>query len=439
MVLISMTGDETEVTPCPSPTGSYSSLTLGASNEVDEEELKDGENADEEEIIIKGDLDATTLNCEEFFDTPSLVFKTKEETEDYQEPYNPLDFPEIRGKYKALKKIGEGTFSSVYLAQRLDGSDSTVAIKRIYPTCSPERIYNEIQHLKVLGGLHNVAPFLGGLRERDQVTIVMPFMDHDNFKEYLPHMRVDQMKQYIRCLFQALWHLHQNGIIHRDIKPGNFLYKPSTNQCMLVDFGLAQLESQNFKKEKKRTILNVDRTKRKRAELDPQLQKRMKANNGLRTSQGPSFSLDPSREKQNMMAPRGGTRGFRAPEVLMKVKHQTVAIDIWSAGVILLCLFSTRYPFFLSPDDLHSLTEISAVFGTRELKEKAARLGRKLHLPTDPAEVPKQNLRELCLRLSSRSEEIPLEGFDLLERCLDIDPATRISAEGALNHPFLAL
>lgn len=65
---------------------------------------------------------------------------------------------------------------------------------------------------------------------------------------------------------------------------------------------------------------------------------------------------------------RAGTRGFRAPEILLKCRDQTTSIDIWSAGVIMLCILTSRYPFFTSPDDLASLAEISTVFGTKEVK-----------------------------------------------------------------------
>jgi cell division control protein 7 len=58
---------------------------------------------------------------------------------------------------------------------------------------------------------------------------------------------------------------------------------------------------------------------------------------------------------------RGGTRGFRAPEVLLKVAHQTTAIDIWSAGIILLSMLCNRFPVLShKPDDDVSLLEITA-------------------------------------------------------------------------------
>jgi cell division control protein 7 len=53
-------------------------------------------------------------------------------------------------------------------------------------------------------------------------------------------MSLAQMRAYMKALFEALQHLHVNNVIHRDIKPGNFLYDVKENKFMLVDFGLAQ-------------------------------------------------------------------------------------------------------------------------------------------------------------------------------------------------------
>ena len=61
-----------------------------------------------------------------------------------------FDFPEIRGKYIVLEKIGEGTFSTVYKARCIT-SNRIVALKRIFSTSSPNRIYNEIKILNTLG------------------------------------------------------------------------------------------------------------------------------------------------------------------------------------------------------------------------------------------------------------------------------------------------
>ena len=45
----------------------------------------------------------------------------------------------------------------------------------------------------------------------------------------------------MRQLMLAMEHLHVNGIIHRDVKPSNFLYDYRNRRGVLVDFGLAQV------------------------------------------------------------------------------------------------------------------------------------------------------------------------------------------------------
>ena len=52
------------------------------------------------------------------------------------------------------------------------------------------------------------------------------------------------------------------------------------------------------------------------------------------------------RSKPAEKAARAGTPGFRPPEVLMKVKNQTSAVDIWAVGVMMLSMMSRSYPFF---------------------------------------------------------------------------------------------
>jgi len=366
-----------------------------------------------------------------------------------------FNFEETKGRYHVLEKVGEGTFSSVYKGISL-ATRETVVLKRIYPTCSPDRILNEMTYLHLLGGKAHVLPLLGALRHKDQVSLVLPYVEHHKFKDYLPHMNVTQIRNYMKALFEALEHVHANKIIHRDVKPGNFLYNPDTNTFVLVDFGLAQ--SAEIVLDTSTTAIKKGRgfalpviaqatpgspvLKRKRIESLDELtgSKRRYIGTGSPSTlvRTPSI-VSPVQSvavKKSLRAPRGGTRGFRAPEVLLKCHNQTVAIDIWSAGVILLCLLSTRYPFFTAPDDLVSLAEIAALFGTQELREVAQKLNRTIKFPCDPHDIPKTPLKDLCNKLTSRTEQMPDSAFHLLERCLDLNPSSRITAKEALKHPF---
>lgn len=57
------------------------------------------------------------------------------------------------------------------------------------------------------------------------------------------------------------------------------------------------------------------------------------------------------------------------------VSSCSAAIDVWSAGVILLSLLSGRYPFFKASDDLIALTQIMTIRGSRETVKAAKAFG----------------------------------------------------------------
>ena len=149
-------------------------------------------------------------------------------------------------------------------------------------------------------------------------------------------------------------------------------------------------------------------------------------------------------------ANRAGTRGFRAPEVLLKCTAQTPAIDVWSAGVILLTLLSRRFPFFHSADDIDALIELATIFGKRRMRETAL-----LHGQVFEASIPTvtegghgfQKLLLWCLGRPSGSERAgkggtglskeELEAVNFMSECLELNPNKRITAEEALAHPFI--
>jgi cell division control protein 7 len=309
--------------------------------------------------------------------------------------------------FDILGPIGSGSFSKVFHAvHRCTHTD--VALKRLFWNNAPDRIVKEVNWLRSLDH-PNIVRLLGLFREDDQATLILNYISHVPFRDLLPQLKGDILKHYLRGLLSALAYVHSRKIIHRDVKPANFLFDPTTLTGCLIDFGLCEddlfLESQ---------------------EPPPDV------------SHEECYDLEHPEMCQNrprMLANRAGTRGFRAPEVLFSTWNQSAKIDIWSAGVILLSVLSQRYPFFKSPDDLTSLVEIAVILGTDRLREAARECGRRVRFP---GEFPGMDLTELCRKANPYIEELELDEqvFDLLKRMLEPVPSRRISAVESLGHPF---
>lgn len=80
--------------------------------------------------------------------------------------------------------------------------------------------------------------------------------------------------------------------------------------------------------------------------------------------------------KPSLIASRAGTPGFRPPEVLLKVKNQTTAVDVWAAGVMFLSILSHTCNFFNNVDDATALAELMTVFGFEKLRKLAQQFSK---------------------------------------------------------------
>jgi cell division control protein 7 len=300
-----------------------------------------------------------------------------------------------------------------------------VAIKKIYVTSSPIRIQNELQLLYDLRGCHAVCPIITAFRDNDQVVAVLPYYRHHDFREFFRHMLVDDMRTYFRQLFFALEAIHSHNILHRDIKPTNFLYDAQRQRGVLVDFGLAEREEWDTN-----PCICTESSASRKSKID-------RCYAGQHPGLGNGYPKNDTR--QSRRANRAGTRGFRAPEVLFKCNSQTTKIDVWSAGVILLTIMARRFPFFNSTDDVDAMIEIATIFGRKRMKHCALLHGTVFDCTLETIGEKGHPLEKLIVwsQCAQKLSDEEKEAVGFLERCMELDPRKRLSASEALAHPFL--
>ncbi|MCO5582854.1 hypothetical protein L7F22_036755 [Adiantum nelumboides] len=146
-------------------------------------------------------------------------------------------------------------------------------------------------------------------------------------------------------------------------------------------------------------------------------------------------------QKLRKEGPCAGTKGYRAPEVLLKSLFQTEKIDIWSAGISLFQLILGKSPFPSSSNLDQSLLDIAQFCGYDAICTLAKEHNRESSLSKElmALKVEPTSLPLWCEKNTKRHNVLPLVPpcfFDLLDRCLQIDPRNRISAKEALQHEF---
>ncbi|KAG1147639.1 hypothetical protein G6F37_003896 [Rhizopus arrhizus] len=329
-----------------------------------------------------------------------------------------LQFPELKNYYTLLDRAGRGTFSKVYKAHDL-----------LYEKYMPWTLQKKLEcafegdhRCVAIKGAPCITPMITAFRNEDVTYLVLPYIEFDHFEDIYPTMTLLDLKHYISELFIGLKHVHDKGIIHRDVKPGNFLYNRKTKTGYLGDFGLAQRSS----------TLEVHKPGHLHAAVDPIYTKHQDGPAGY-------FMHD---KRKYISVDRSGTRSFRAPEIYLNSLRQTTAMDIWAVGVILLSFLTNVYPYFDPEDSAAGIVELMSTFGLKQVHSFAKFYGRniKTNIPDMPEEP--MNMDELCRYFNKDTiekwdTEEYLQAVDLTRNCLQLIDSKRPTAAEALEHPFL--
>jgi cyclin-dependent kinase len=120
------------------------------------------------------------------------------------------------------------------------------------------------------------------------------------------------------------------------------------------------------------------------------------------------------------------TLWYRAPEVLLGATHYSTAVDMWSVG----CIFAelvTNQAIFQGDSELQQLLHIFKLFGTPN-EEMWPGVSTLKNWHEYPQWKPST--------LSSAVPNLDEAGVDLLSKMLQYEPAKRISAKMAMEHPY---
>ncbi|CAK0881251.1 unnamed protein product [Prorocentrum cordatum] len=174
-------------------------------------------------------------------------------------------------RYVLLGKLGKGAFASVYLTRPAtgppDGPHCVVKVIQLQAQPRPGHLAaqasearppgplinaklkraaeKEASFLKHVGGLEHCVSAFDFAIEGTLAYIVMERCDLTLLRllEQLPSLREASLARIFSEMCQALASIHGLGIVHRDIKPDNFLCVGEASTIKLCDFGLAEGES----------------------------------------------------------------------------------------------------------------------------------------------------------------------------------------------------
>ena len=153
--------------------------------------------------------------------------------------------PLIKG-YRFIKKLGTSSHSSVYLAEReATGVKMVLKVLRQIPDVNEESIAafdRFLQEYEMIAGIDHpniVKIFDLGVAD-DHAHIAMEYLDAGDLRQRIGERIIAAAAvKYLRETASALSRIHEVGILHRDLKPGNVMLRRD-NSIALIDFGLAK-------------------------------------------------------------------------------------------------------------------------------------------------------------------------------------------------------
>ncbi|RWR96895.1 cyclin-dependent kinase G-2 isoform X1 [Cinnamomum micranthum f. kanehirae] len=292
-------------------------------------------------------------------------------------------------KFEKLNRIDEGTYGVVFRAKDKK-SGEIVALKKVKMEKEREGFpLTSLREINILLSLHH--PSIVDVKEVvagddiDSIFMVMEYMEHD-LKGLMETMRQPFSQSEVKCLMKQLLegvkYLHDNWVLHRDLKTSNILFN-NRGELKICDFGLSRQYGSPLKP----------------------------------------------------YTPLVVTLWYRAPELLLGAKQYSTAIDMWSLGCIMAELLA-KEPLFNGKSEFDQLDKIYKTLGTPNEKIWSG-FGQLPGVKVNFVKQPYNKLREKFPPTSfSGRPALSEAGLDLLNKLLTYNPEKRITAADALEHDW---
>ncbi|XP_068588862.1 cyclin-dependent kinase 11B isoform X7 [Cebidichthys violaceus] len=300
----------------------------------------------------------------------------------------PKYLPALQGcrsveEFQCLNRIEEGTYGVVYRAKDKK-TDEIVALKRLkmekekegFPITSLREINTilKAQHPNIV----TVREIVVG-SNMDKIYIVMNYVEHD-LKSLMETMKQPflpgEVKTLMIQLLRGVRHLHDNWILHRDLKTSNLLLSHK-GILKIGDFGLAREYGSPLKP----------------------------------------------------YTPVVVTLWYRSPELLLGAKEYSTAVDMWSVG----CIFGellTQKPLFPGKSEIDQINKVFKDLGSPSEKIWPGYSELPAVKKMTFTEYPYNHLRKRFGALLSD------QGFDLMNKFLTYCPSKRILSDEGLKHEY---
>ena len=148
------------------------------------------------------------------------------------------------GRYQMVRQLARGGMAEVYLARDLL-LDRPVALKVLFPEFSSDRSFVERfrREARAAANLNhpNIVSIFDWGEEDGTYFIVMEFVDGRTLREVIRRqdkLQPAQAAEIAAEIASALHFAHLNGVVHRDVKPGNVMI--TERQVKVTDFGIAR-------------------------------------------------------------------------------------------------------------------------------------------------------------------------------------------------------